>query len=224
MKPALGLASLFALAISTPALAVPIQWTSAAGGNGHWYEVVVDGSKGWNAASAAAVAAGGYLVTITSAAEQSFINSTLFGGTASGSTVSNESLIGSWWMGATDTASEGTWQWVKAGEAFGAFTNWGSGQPDNNSNAQFGGTAGEDYGQFVWRNGWTSTLPGGWNDAREAGYSGPDYSQFPQLQLRGYIVEWDRLPIRVPEPGALAVAGSALVASVFALRRRRRHT
>jgi hypothetical protein len=221
MKHAVRLVSLLALAASTSTLAVPIQWTGA-GANDHWYEVVEDTGKGWNAASAAAVGRGGYLVTITSAAEQSFINSTLFGGTATASTVAKPSLIGSWWMGATDVVTEGKWRWV-TGEDF-DFTNWGSGQPDNNVGSLFGGPDGEDYAQFVWRDNWTSVLPGGWNDAREAGYSGSAYSQFPQLQLRGYIVEWDRLPTRVPEPGSLMVAGAALLAAGFArlVRRRRR--
>jgi hypothetical protein len=54
-------------------------------------------------------------------------------------------------MGASDAAVEGTWTWV-TGEPF-SFANWGAGQPDKNTNPQFGGAAGEDYGQFVWRDG-----------------------------------------------------------------------
>ncbi len=58
-----------------------VQWTVESGGNGHWYEVitapnVLGTGMGipWTDAKAAAEAQGGYLVTITSAAETAFIN------------------------------------------------------------------------------------------------------------------------------------------------------
>lgn len=204
-------------ALAGPAQASWVQWTGP-GSNGHWYRLVEDNTKGWTAAKAAAEALGGHLVTITSGAEQSFLNTALFGGTAAPGQVATPGLIGSWWMGATDAAVEGTWSWI-TGEPFGPFTNWGAGQPDNNTGALFGGPGGEDYGQFVWRNGWTSPLPGGWNDAREAGYLGPDYANFPQLQLKGYIVERTTSPFAVPTPGALGLFGLALAALALARRR-----
>ena len=60
---------------SSGAWAVPIQWTVESGGNGHWYEfrsVDLYGPHHWEAARIEAEAAGGYLATITSAAENSF--------------------------------------------------------------------------------------------------------------------------------------------------------
>lgn len=203
-------------ALAAPAHASWVQWTGPVG-NGHWYRLVEDDTKGWTAAKAAAEALGGHLVTITSVGEQTFLNTALFGGISSPGTVATPGLIGSWWIGATDAAVEGTWTWI-TGETWGPFTNWGAGQPDNNTGAQFGGPAGEDYGQFVWRNGWTSPLPGGWNDAREAGYSGDIAAQFPQLLLRGYIVERTTSPFAVPAPGALGLFGLALAALALARR------
>ena len=50
--------------------AAPVQWA----GNGHFYEVVsAPGSLSWEAASAAAVARGGTLATLTSQAENDFV-------------------------------------------------------------------------------------------------------------------------------------------------------
>ena len=49
-------------------------WTLASGGNGHTYRVVAKtGLISWDSANAAAQAAGGYLATITSAAENAFV-------------------------------------------------------------------------------------------------------------------------------------------------------
>jgi hypothetical protein len=142
-----------------------VQWTGP-GATGHWYRLVQDSQQDWNQARSAAQALGGDLVTIASAAEQTFIVSALFGGVADpvAKTVNTPGLIGSWWIGATDAATEGTWTWVTGETWF--FTNWGEGQPDNNSASPFGDSGGEDYAQLVWRNGWSSALPGGWNDAR----------------------------------------------------------
>jgi hypothetical protein len=66
---------------STHARGAWVQWTTASGGNNHWYQVftapdVIGTGKGisWTDAKAAAESKGGYLVTIRSAAETTFIN------------------------------------------------------------------------------------------------------------------------------------------------------
>ncbi len=110
-----------ALLAVLPAAAMPVQWTIAAGGNDHWYELVLDTGKGWNAAKQAAEGSGGYLVTILSAEEQGFILNEFF---------SVGSGYGSYWIGLSDAATEGAFVWV-TGESLG-YTNWGDGQPDNN--------------------------------------------------------------------------------------------
>jgi hypothetical protein len=66
---------------------------------------------------------GGHLVTITSAAENTFIYN----------------LWPSGWIGLTDEVTEGTWRWV-TGEAY-SYQSWNPGEPNNAGN--------EDYIQFV---------------------------------------------------------------------------
>ena len=45
---------LFSCFLGTSATALPIQWTPASGGNGHWYEVI-DEPVDWHTARADAV-------------------------------------------------------------------------------------------------------------------------------------------------------------------------
>jgi hypothetical protein len=123
----------------------------------HYYEFVsVPGGITWSAAQTAAAGKQlyglqGYLVTITSAGEQNFVNTKLNGTTA--------------WMGASDVSLEGAWRWVTGPEAgtqfctetggggysnstggytaFGScYNNWNAGEPNNYSGD-------EDYGQFL---------------------------------------------------------------------------
>src|ERR1035437_4592805 len=52
----------------------PIQWTVASGGNGHYYDVLsAPAGITWDDASSGATALGGYLATITSDEENSFV-------------------------------------------------------------------------------------------------------------------------------------------------------
>jgi hypothetical protein len=99
--------------------------------NGHSYYRST-GTATWTTARANCAAMGGYLVTITSAAEQSFIFN----------------IWPSGWIGLTDEVTEGTWRWV-TGETY-SYKNWNSGEPNNAGN--------EDYVQFV-SNGRWNDLP-----------------------------------------------------------------
>ncbi len=59
-------------------VALPVQWAVKDGGNGHWYEFVLDWKATWNDARTAAATSvyggmTGYLVTITSVAENTFV-------------------------------------------------------------------------------------------------------------------------------------------------------
>lgn len=194
--------------MATPASASLVLWSAGSGGNGHWYELVLDDAVGWTAAKNAAIAKGGYLATITSANEQDFIKNAFF---AVGSG------YGSYWIGASDAATEGSFQWV-TGEAF-SYANWGGGQPDNNTG--FGGPDGEDYVQFVWRADGTTPHGGRWNDASEQGYFGyTDGSGLVHLNRKGYIVEYNVHP--VPVPAALPILAAALAGFGFAGYRHRR--
>lgn len=111
------------------ATAAPTVWS----GNGHAYEFIA-GNYTWQDAKAAAAASGGYLATVTSEDENTFLT-----------TLSTD--VG--WLGGTDEAVEGTWAWI-TGEAWG-YTHWNGGEPNDYA-------GGEDYLQLNW--GGTA----GWND------------------------------------------------------------
>src|SRR5690348_11406095 len=78
------------------------QWPARSGGNNHYYGLT-DSASSWTTAQSSATSLGGDLVSITSAGEQSFIDSTfLIGGFAT------KPL----WIGLTDQTVEGTFVWV----------------------------------------------------------------------------------------------------------------
>jgi hypothetical protein len=152
-------------------------------GTGHYYEFV-PGSQNWAAAQPAAAARTyyglqGYLATVTSAAENSFINSKL-------------SVTG--WIGASDQAVEGQWKWVTGPEGLAnsgagtlfftgqgntgsvvTYANWNSGEPNNAGGA-------ENWAQFF--------AGGLWNDLGSGNNLGSvvEYGGMPgdpTLQLSG---------------------------------------
>ncbi|MDB5602987.1 MAG: hypothetical protein JWN71_5031, partial [Xanthobacteraceae bacterium] len=71
--------------------------------NGHYYKFV-NNAVSWSAAKTAAENAGGYLATITSAAEDTFVKANM---------TSNKF----YWLGASDAGTEGVWKWVTGPEA-----------------------------------------------------------------------------------------------------------
>jgi len=88
-----------------------VQWRVEDGGNGHWYQLAGSYFVSWVAAHHYAESRGGHLVTLTSAAEQSFAASTAFNSTPS--------QIDDCWLGAfQDSAAPdyeepaGGWRWV----------------------------------------------------------------------------------------------------------------
>jgi hypothetical protein len=107
--------------------------------NGHDYEFVsIDGaSESWSQARDAAAAMGGYLATITSQGEDDFIVNNVLAGNLQGANAA--------FIGASDAAQEGVWQWVtgpEAGTTFwngeangsvvaGQYANWATGEPNN---------------------------------------------------------------------------------------------
>lgn len=118
------------------------------------------GNISWTAAKAAAEAAGGHLATITSPGEQSYIAQKL------GGTVSMDV-----WIGATDSATEGQFQWI-TGEAF-LYKNWNTGEPND-----AGGN--EDYAQLL------NGTNGLWNDlSNTAAVNGYLMESAPKLVING---------------------------------------
>ncbi|NVK03174.1 MAG: cadherin-like domain-containing protein [Flavobacteriia bacterium] len=157
--------------------------TTANSANGHFYEFVTSPGISWSAAKVAAEnmtynGMQGYLATVTSAQENSFVA---------------QKLQGEGWIGASDAESEGIWKWVtgpEAGTHFwsstynysfwygwyisggyavnGEYTNWAGGEPNDAGGA-------EDWAHY-----WTNGL---WND-------------YPHQtnNISGYIVEYGGMP------------------------------
>ncbi|MFM7439738.1 MAG: lectin-like protein, partial [Snowella sp.] len=82
--------------------------------NNHSVYYLTD-SLSWLDAQAQAQALGGNLVTINDATENQFLTNA-FGGNL-------------FWIGYTDQAEEGLWQWI-SGETS-SYTNWSGGEPNN---------------------------------------------------------------------------------------------
>ena len=77
-----------------------------------------DDTISWHVAKAHCESEGGYLVTITSQDEQDFVFDELVSFSPNNC-----------WIGATDEAEEGKWQWFN--EEKWKYDNWSTGQPDN---------------------------------------------------------------------------------------------
>ena len=151
---------------------------------GHYYEFVASPGICWGAAQTAAAARsyngmGGYLMTITSAAENAFVTT---------------KDPGNFWIGASDAAAEGDWRWVtgpETGQKFwqstntnptapntggattpGAYSNWDGGEPNNFQ------PGGENYAHIY-------GTSGKWNDLANCGNQ--------NFGLGGYLVEYGGL-------------------------------
>ena len=123
---------------------VPILATATNPNNGHPYFLL--GQSDFATAQAMALSLGGNLVSIDSAAENTWVVNEFsnFGGT------SRDLMIG-----LTDLNIEGTFEWV-SGEAL-TYENWAAGEPNNNN----GSGGDEDYVEI--------TPNGQWNDFDDAG-------------------------------------------------------
>lgn len=178
--------------LASAAHAAPVQWA----GNGHWYEAVsVPGGISWTQANAAAQAAGGYLATATSSAENAFIfslvDSAFFWNQEPGG-----SNLGPW-LGGYQTSDNGStpaanWTWV-TGEPW-VFTVWHSGEPNNFTGAAENYLSYKCYGP-----------PGcriaRWNDLPDA------ISEYGTAVI-GYVIEYNSLASVLDPAGSLDVLHS----------------
>ena len=180
-----------------------VQWTSASGGNDHYYALTLSATD-WQAAENLAITQGGHLASITSATEQSFINATFLTGAFASLPL---------WIGLTDVphgvGSMNYTNWT-TGEPVSSYANWLSGEPNNNG-------SGEDYGTINWNTArlYPTVEPlGTWNDTPLNGTTGfGGNSTGPYYGLMESNV--------IPEPATYAVF-IGLGALGFALLRRRR--
>ncbi len=142
------------------ALAPPYQWTTASGGNGHWYQFVPVPTS-WHQAMASARARGGDLASLTTAAER-----TMWMALIPASPILVPGCPGCTWIGAYQLpgAAEpaGGWAWSDGSQW--SYTFWNPGEPSNT-----GGIENYGYG--------SGPTNGRWNDS-----SG--------LCCAPYVIEW----------------------------------
>jgi hypothetical protein len=167
--------------------------------NGHYYQAFEEALSA-NSAASACEGLGGYLVTITSQAEQNFVQGTF---------IQNS---GAHWIGffqeADSTDTDAGWEWV-TGETV-DYTNWGGGEPND-------GDGTEDNTQNCAR------------IVENDGYELGDWDDIECNTSLPYICEWEQAtepePAPVPAMGAvglLALVAGLGVFGLFGLRRSRR--
>jgi hypothetical protein len=150
-----------------------VDWPGFEGGNGHVYEYVTTPGT-WTAANAAARArsfrgVAGHLASVANSNENAIVNSLKGTGDLRG------------WIGLSDAAIEGTYQWV-TGEQFG-YSNWAPGEPNAALN--------EDFVEMF--------ASGQWNDTTDG-----------EALNQGYLVEYPVDPTALvdsPPPPGLANNG-----------------
>jgi hypothetical protein len=145
---------------------------------GHAYDLILNDQLSWNGAQSAATTAGGQLATITSAAEQTFIESLL---------TDRNPPTGAYFFGLQETSTAG--QFAPVGGETSTFNNFAPGEPNNGV-----GIEDENVGTVYWTNqpGLTFDRRGQWNDVPESGYpnSVTGTPPFPDLLRGGYLVEF----------------------------------
>jgi len=152
-----------------------VQWPASQGGNGHWYKAVLASSGiTWYNAQNIATSVGGYLATITSAAENEFVYSLVASNSAYWV---YDDAFNQWygpWLGGFQpprfSGPAAGWEWV-TGETWN-YTNWCTGEPNDylvNENAL----------QFIGRPSITDFC---WND------------NYGSNEFNSFIIEFDSNP------------------------------
>lgn len=194
----------FALLTSTTALAQPVTWQDSMGGNGHSYEAVyVPAGLSWEEASTLANARGGYLVTLTSEAEQQWVFDNIANDPRFVGTDPNRPSFGPWIGLYQDTSSadylepDGGWRWVTGEELI--YHNWNIGEPNNQSSQ-----GDENYAHYVVN----VANYGTWNDCVDTGATIPN----------SYIVEYEPVCLAdVNQDGVLTPADFSSWIAAFVL-------
>lgn len=185
-------AVVLALSINAGAMSEITQWRAADGGNDHYYDIVVTPIQTWWASKAQAESMGGYLASIRSPEE----NSWLWNAFNIGSTAEYWTSTGPWpgydgpVFGAYRPPESTEWTWV-SGEDWG-WSNWG-----------WSTNSGEAAAQFIAHSSWWDDI--GVNGGTSAGGN------------VSFIIEWNTNPVPAP-----AASGLIILAGVVARHRRRK--
>jgi hypothetical protein len=180
--------------------------------NGHYYQMFTNANGiSWDDAYSAATSYGGYLATLTSAQENTFIVDNIMSIFNPVSSTPSPAL----YLGATDRVTEGTWAWV-TGETW-SYTNWAPGEPNNAYGFDQDFLQIVEAGFYQFSNNWDD----GYGDGRI--YNGYDQNS------AGFIVEWNYNPNNpgnnaVPEPSewaAMGLLGTGLLGLVVRGRKKK---
>ncbi len=101
--------------VTDAALAQAVQWRAEDGGNGHWYQVVVEASGlAWPDARQRAEGRGGALASLGQASEAAFVRGLLSNGVCGGSSLQAGPYVGGFQdVGASDYSEPaGGWRWL----------------------------------------------------------------------------------------------------------------
>lgn len=165
----------------------PTKWAIADGGNGHYYQLVVEDQPiTWHEAARLAMSRHhrgmpGHLATLTADEENQFVIEKLLDGVP----------IRGAWMGLTDALREGHFSWVTGEQYdFTAWAKWPEPQPDNFREADWHG--GEDYGMFAQI---TVKQPWAWNDLS---------IDSMHEKVSAYVVEYEP-PVAALKNGSMAL-------------------
>ncbi len=176
-----------------------VRWSADDGGNDHFYEaVVVSEGIDWEGANTAATARGGYLATITSAAENAVVYSLVDDPAfwrPTGPVNGEGPFIGGYRFAWNSSDPAGNWAWV-TGEKW-DYTNWVPIEP-----------SGDQTQNALHLFGYYSRMGPLWNDLPSVNY----------LE-NGCVVEYDHDPTVVPTPGAVLLCGMGLGHGLRRLRR-----
>ena len=190
----IGVFSLGLLALSIGnASAVPTEWKVSDGGNGHLYEVIVRPSPvTWDQAQSIALSKGGYLATLTSAAENDFVFALAAPDVVPDAWIPCNVCDATWgpWLGGFQREGspepDGGWQWVNNEGDF-SYTNWYPGEPNNGI-----AVVGERWLHFI-------NNSSSWNDLNQNIW-----------QPTSFVVEISS-PIPEPMTYALLIAGLGII-------------
>lgn len=178
-------AVILGLVIAAPAFAdyVWIEWPVGQGGNGHLYALTLVPHSSWSDAESEAVTAGGHLVAINTSGEAAWVTQTFCH-------PPNPELPFTLWVGLYQDHNDpqyaepgGGWKWSN-GDAL-DYTNWFSGEPNNQG-------GGEDFG-VIYTDG-ANRPPGTWNDQTGEGSPQLGIIEVPDSDGDGIYDLWDNCP------------------------------